>query len=159
MIIVGIDPGLSHTGIAFFSAGGENLALLMQTISTRPEEPLHERLRKIHMVCAQLAPWAQPEAVAVELMMAGPANKKVIAEINMAIGSMVVAIQAPVFMYAVPTIKKVLTGNGRSKRGQVYREMEKFVSIPRAGEHALDALAVAVAHWLITTKGENPCSN
>jgi len=151
MIILGIDPGLLSTGLGVIdSENGVSRLLGTETVRTRPNHPLPERLNRIHQgVSAAVARWA-PEVVAVEsLFFAKNVRTAVLlahARSAAILGASGGGIQ--VVEYSPLEIKQAVAGYGRAGKEQIQRMVEVILRPPEPleNEHISDALACALCH-------------
>jgi crossover junction endodeoxyribonuclease RuvC len=148
--IIGIDPGLGHTGWGIVECAGSLLGFVAAgTIATRRADELSRRLLEIFTGLENALRSHRPDEAAVEATFVsrdGAATLK----LGQARG---VALLAPasyglmVAEYAPNAIKKTVTGAGHGGKRQV--EMMVRMLLPAArcdSEHAADALAVAICH-------------
>ncbi len=151
MIILGIDPGLAHTGCGIIQAEGDRLRLLGYGVITTPaHDPLPGRLREIYRGIREICDEYHPDSVAVEDIFFA-ANVKTAVAVAQARGVAILASEesgASLFQYSPLHIKMAVVGYGRASKKQV-QEMVKVIltlsEIPRP-DHAADALAVAICH-------------
>jgi crossover junction endodeoxyribonuclease RuvC len=148
--IIGIDPGLGHTGWGVIEITGNNLAYIdAGTIPTQRRDDLSARLLTIFNELDEIMQRYTPDEAAIESTFVnrdGAATLK----LGQARG---VALLAParngisVAEYAPNAIKKTVAGTGHGGKHQV--QMMVQMLLPAAqydSEHAADALAVAICH-------------
>jgi crossover junction endodeoxyribonuclease RuvC len=148
--IVGIDPGLRHTGWGIVGAQSNKLSFIASgTIDTDSAAPLAERLKTLHDGLFQIIKSQLPDEAAVEATFVnrdGAATLKLgqargICMLVPALAGLTVA------EYAPNLVKKSVVGAGHADKVQI-RAMVKLL-LPRAEfktEHAADALAIAICH-------------
>ena len=148
--ILGIDPGLRHTGWGVITAEGSRLAYVASgAIHTDSEAPLSERLRVLHVGLSQVieAEWPDEAAVEETFVNRDPAGALKLGQAR-GIALVVPALAGlPVAEYANNIVKKSVTGTGHAEKGQVAAMLK--VLLPRShasSPDAADALAVAVTH-------------
>jgi crossover junction endodeoxyribonuclease RuvC len=148
--IVGIDPGLRHTGWGMVGTQSNKLSFIASgTIDTDSAAPLAERLKTLHDGLFQIIKSQLPDEAAVEATFVnrdGAATLKLgqargICMLVPALAGLTVA------EYAPNLVKKSVVGAGHADKVQI-RAMVKLL-LPRAEfktEHAADALAIAICH-------------
>ncbi|WP_294534192.1 crossover junction endodeoxyribonuclease RuvC [uncultured Rhodoblastus sp.] len=148
--ILGIDPGLRHTGWGVIEAGGSRLAFIAcGAVHTETGQNLAERLRRLHDGLADVIAAHRPDEAAVEETFVNRDPQSAL-KLGHARG---VALLAPalagleVSEYAANLVKKTVVGAGHAEKAQV--AMMVRVLLPRSealGADAADALAVAICH-------------
>jgi crossover junction endodeoxyribonuclease RuvC len=148
--IIGIDPGLRHTGWGMIGAQNNTLSFIASgAVDTDSAAPLAERLKALHDGLARVFGDQLPNEAAVECTFVnrdGAATLKLgqargIAMLVPALAGLSVA------EYAPNLVKKSVVGSGHADKTQI-RAMVKLL-LPRAEfktEHAADALAIAICH-------------
>ena len=148
--ILGIDPGLRHTGWGVIEAEGSRLAFVAcGAIHTETAQNLAERLRRLHDGLAAVIVAHGPDEAAVEETFVNRDPQSAL-KLGHARG---IALLAPalagleVSEYAANLVKKTVVGAGHAEKAQV--AMMVRVLLPRSealGADAADALAVAICH-------------
>ncbi len=148
--IIGIDPGLRHTGWGIIGAQNNRLSFVASgTIETDSTAPLAERLKTLHDGLNAVIRSYVPDEAAVENTFVnrdGAATLK----LGQARGvcMLVPALSAlSVAEYFPNLVKKSVVGAGHADKTQIHI-MVKLL-LPRAEfktEHAADALAIAICH-------------
>ena len=157
MRVLGLDPGLRHTGWGVIDVDGNALAHVANgVISPPPGEVTAARLAAIFAAVREILDAYRPGAAAVEetFLNRNPASTL---KLGLARGAALVAAASaglPVSEYAARLVKKAIVGTGRADKRQVAAMIA--VLLPGAGTasaDAADALAVAVchAHHALTT--------
>ena len=148
--ILGIDPGLRHTGWGVITAEGSRLSYVASgAIHTDSETPLRERLRVLHVGLAQVieAEWPDEAAVEETFVNRDPRGALKLGQAR-GIALVVPALAGlPVAEYANNIVKKSVTGTGHAEKAQVAAMLK--VLLPKshaATPDAADALAVAITH-------------
>jgi crossover junction endodeoxyribonuclease RuvC len=148
--IIGIDPGLRHTGWGIVGTQSNKLSFIASgTIDTDSTAPLAERLKALHDGLLQIMQSQLPDEAAVENTFVnrdGAATLKLgqargICMLVPALAGLRVA------EYFPNLVKKSVVGAGHADKVQI-RAMVKLL-LPRAefkSEHAADALAIAICH-------------
>jgi crossover junction endodeoxyribonuclease RuvC len=148
--ILGIDPGLRHTGWGLIISDGPRLSYLASgTIRSVQTDELALRLRQLHDGLKAIIETHQPDEVAVEETFV---NKDAQATLKLGhargIALLVPALAGlPVFEYAANLVKKRVTGVGHAEKEQVKAMLRVLLpkAAPKTPDEA-DALAIAIAH-------------
>ena len=148
--ILGIDPGLRHTGWGVIEAEGSRLAFVAcGAVHTETGQSLASRLRLLHDGLAAVIVAHRPDEAAVEETFVNRDPQSAL-KLGHARG---IALLAPalagldVSEYAANLAKKTVVGAGHAEKAQV--AMMVRVLLPRSealGADAADALAVAICH-------------
>lgn len=150
MRILGIDPGLAHTGWGVIEASGNACKFIAcGVISPSAKLPMIDRLQMLHEgVHAAVRTYA-PEVAAIEetfVNMNGASTLKLANARGALLLSLALA-GLSVHEYAARLVKQSVTGSGRAEKDQVAQMVR--VLLPQAGTHkadAMDALAIALCH-------------
>ena len=152
--ILGIDPGLRHTGWGVIELTGARLAHIAHgVISVDPGLDMSERLGGVFEAVGELARHHAPNAAGVEETLVN-ANPRAALKLGQARGAAMAALAMaglPVAEFAPRKIKLSVVGTGTADKDQVAFMVKRL--LPRAGEmkaDAADALACAIctAHHL-----------
>jgi crossover junction endodeoxyribonuclease RuvC len=148
--ILGIDPGLRHTGWGVIEADGARLAYVASGAIHPPTEgDLALRLRILHEALTAVIRTQEPDEVAVEETFVNRDPRSAL-KLGHARG---VALVVPalagleVAEYSANLVKKTVVGAGHAEKAQI--AMMVKVLLPRSdalGADAADALAVAICH-------------
>ncbi|WP_374544687.1 crossover junction endodeoxyribonuclease RuvC [Rhodoblastus sp.] len=148
--ILGVDPGLRHTGWGVIEAEGSRLAFVASgAIHSKTGEPLAERLRALHEGLAAVIAAHRPDEAAVEETFVNRDPQSTL-KLGHARG---IALVVPalagleVHEYAANLVKKTVVGAGHAEKTQI--AMMVKVLLPRSealSPDAADALAVAICH-------------
>lgn len=148
--IIGIDPGLEHTGYGIIGVTGNSHRFIAAgRISTSPSLPLPQRLAKIAEGLAAVITEHQPTHAAVEEVFVN-SNARSSLKLGQARGvSLLIPTQhgLPVAEYAARLVKQSIVGKGNAEKAQVAHMVK--VLLPQSAaksEDASDALAVALTH-------------
>ncbi len=149
--ILGLDPGLRHTGWGLIRVQGNRLAFVAAgTIDPAPGLPMAERLAALARGLTEVIAAHGPDEAAVEETFVN-GNARTALKLGQARGIALLApAQAglPVSEYAANLIKKSVTGYGHADKQQV--QMMMRILLPGMDEKlavdAADALAIAVCH-------------
>ncbi len=151
MKILGIDPGLTHTGWGIIDATNGRLTYIASgRISSPPTAPMADRLAGIFMELQKIIALHHPDSAAVEQTFVN-GNPASALKLGQARG---VALAAPaacglaVGEYAATLVKKSIVGAGHADKGQI--QMMIGVLLPACKDiltpDQADALAVAITH-------------
>ncbi len=148
--IIGIDPGLRHTGWGIIEAEGSRLSYVADgAVHSVTEDDLATRLLQIHQQILAVLDEFKPDEAAIEETFV---NKDARATLKLGQARGVVML-APslrkigVAEYSPNVIKKTVVGNGHAEKDQV-KHMVKIL-LPRAvlqTADSVDALAIAICH-------------
>ena len=148
--LLGLDPGLQHTGWGLVESAGSRLWHLGDgVISTDASLPLAERLATLHRgLNALLGAW-QPDEAAVEHTYVNK-NPAAALKLGQARGVVMLApalLGIAVAEYQAMEVKRAVVGNGHADKVQVADMVKRL--LPGAvlkRSDAADALAVAICH-------------
>lgn len=155
MKVLGIDPGLAHTGWAIVETQGSNAkALAYGYISTKPQQNIAVRLATIHDGIRDVIVEFSPHEVAIEDVFFG-VNASSAFALGQARGAAILATAAykvPLGEYSPTEIKKAVVGQGRADKRQVMFMVKTQLSLDHdpKPDHCSDALAVALTHIALT---------
>lgn len=150
MLILGLDPGLRHTGWGLVEADGSRLRFLAcGTVHTDGGAELSARLGSLYRGLAGVIESHLPREAAVEETVV---NRNPLSSLKLGHARGVVLLAAAhaglgVHEYASKQVKRAVTGTGGAAKEQVAM-MVRFL-LPGCGEvgaDAADALAVAICH-------------
>ena len=150
MRILGIDPGLLHTGWAVIESNGSARKYIASGVILPPAKlSFPERLAIIFRGVSELCETFQPDACSIEVIFVN-VNPKTTLVLGQARAAAIVAVSnrdIPVYEYEPNKIKKALTSAGHASKDQI----DKMVRIllpaanPKTPDEA-DAIANALAH-------------
>ena len=148
--ILGLDPGLRHTGWGVITIEGTKLAYVACGVVTSDGDlALALRLKQLHDRIDEVVRSWTPDEVAVEETFV---NKDPQATLKLgqarAVSLLVPALHGiPVSEYGANQVKKTVVGVGHAEKAQVLAMVK--VLLPKADPKradAADALAIAIAH-------------
>ncbi|WP_206452776.1 crossover junction endodeoxyribonuclease RuvC [Aurantimonas marina] len=148
--IVGIDPGLRHTGWGVVETLGNSLRFVASgTVISDNKLDLASRLCQLHDGLTKMIHTHQPDEAAVEQTFV---NKDAVATLKLGqargIAMLVPALAGlPVAEYAPNAVKKAVIGVGHGDKKQIHMMVK--VLMPKASfdtDDAADALAIAICH-------------
>jgi crossover junction endodeoxyribonuclease RuvC len=148
--ILGLDPGLQHTGWGLIESSGSRLRHLGDgVVSTKADLPLAERLCQLHRALTLLMAEHRPDEAAVEHTYVNK-NPGAALKLGQARGVVLLApalLDIVVAEYGAMEVKRAVVGTGHADKVQVtdmVRRLLPGATIRRAD--AADALAVAICH-------------
>ena len=151
MVILGIDPGLAHTGWGVVETRGSACrARAYGCVTTHANEPIDVRLGRICRTLREVIEKYGPTELAIESIYFGENTKSAIATAQ-ARGAAIVACSTAglsVGEYTPMQIKQAVVGTGAADKRQVMYMVKSILALdhePRP-DHAADALAAAVCH-------------
>ena len=152
MRLLGLDPGLRHTGWGIINSKDNKISWVASgNISPKISLSLSERLKEIHQGLNSIVKKYNPSIAAIEEVFVNMNGQSTL-KLGMARGAAITACsinEMPVYEYAPTRVKQSVTGSGRSKKNQV----ASMVNILLPGceinsEDESDALAVAICHTI-----------
>ncbi len=148
--LLGLDPGLQHTGWGLIESHGSRLRHLGDgVVSTAAALPLAERLSQIYRALSALLEEHCPDEAAVEHTYVNK-NPGAALKLGQARGVVLLApalTGIPVAEYQAMEVKRAVVGTGHADKVQVQDMVRRLLPgavIKRAD--AADALAVAICH-------------
>ena len=148
-IILGIDPGVTVTGYGVVCRGRDVSVRVLGEIKPAKKDTLSEKLAHIYLEIERIITEVRPDAVAVEGLFHAK-NVKSAINLGHARGVLLLASarsNIPVYEYAPREVKVAATGYGAAGKDQVGAMVRRFLSLDcDIGDHACDALAVAMCH-------------
>ena len=151
MVILGVDPGLAHTGWGVVETRGSVCrARAYGCVATRAHEAIDSRLGRIYDELRAVIEKFGPTELAIENVYFGENVKSAIATAQ-ARGVAIVACSKAglsVGEYTPMQIKQAVVGTGAADKHQVMYMVRSILALdhePRP-DHAADALAAAVCH-------------
>lgn len=149
--ILGVDPGIRHTGFGIIQKEGVRLVHVASgTVSPSSRMPLEERLQFIHVELVARIEQHHPHSVAVEDLFhaVNVRTALTLAHVRGAVLLAAASAGVPVASYAPREVKKTVSGTGAASKSQVAWMVQRLLdgANPAAGPDATDALAVAICH-------------
>lgn len=150
MRLLGLDPGLRHTGWGLIEQEGSRLTFVAAgAVDTDDKLPLAERLVTLHDGLLKVIESYRPDEAAVEETFV---NKNPVSTLKLGVARGVVLLVPakaglPVYEYPANLIKKSVVGAGHAAKEQIQAMVR--VLLPTAqlkSADAADALAVAICH-------------
>lgn len=150
-IILGIDPGTLIMGHGIIAVNGHSMQLLeMNVLRLSGKKDNYARLQMIHQQVVLLVQKYRPDEFAIEAPFFGK-NVQSMLKLGRAQGVAIAAAMSaglPVTEYSPRKIKQSITGNGNADKEQVWKMLQRLLSLKDKPQHfdATDALAVALCH-------------
>lgn len=150
-VILGIDPGLAHTGWGVVESAASSIsALAYGCIETGSKDDLSYRLCVIHDKMAAVLERYAPDELAIEEIYFGVNTKSAIATAHARGAVLVAAGKKDISLgeYTPMQIKKAVVGTGAADKAQVQYMVQAVLGLDHAPhpDHAADALAAAICH-------------
>lgn len=150
-IILGIDPGLAHTGWGIVLQQGSRLSCVAYgCIETPSSHTLHERLGKIYAQISAVVARYEPDCVGIETVWFGTNTQSAFAT-GQARGAALAACAGSSMAlaeYSPKQIKLAVVGTGSAEKDQVEYMVQQLLCLevrPKP-DHAADALAAAICY-------------
>lgn len=150
-IILGIDPGTLLMGYGIIEISSNVMCMKeMSVLKLSCKKDNYTRLQLIHTKIEELISKHHPHEFAIEAPFFGK-NVQSMLKLGRAQGvAIAAAISAglPVTEYSPKKIKQSITGNGNADKEQVWKMLQRMLSLKEMPQYydATDALAVAVCH-------------
>ena len=157
MRILGLDPGLRHTGWGLIEKQGTRVSFVAAGVINPDDKlPLADRLVKIHTALKQVIHDWQPDTAAVEETFVNK-NPNSTLKLGQARGIVLMtpaSLGLSVGEYTPNQIKKTITGVGHAEKNQVDMMVRTLLKTVPEGmpPDAADALAIALTHAFIGIK-------
>ena len=148
--IVGIDPGLSATGIGIVRGAGFKIdGYSFGSINTSKNLSLPDRLDQIFSNLLQILKDEKPDTMVVEDVFSVQKFPKAGIILGKVIGVVLLAgckADVPVIEIPVREAKQVLTGNGNATKNQLEKSVRRVLNLtdPIRPYHASDAMGLAL---------------
>ncbi|MBP3397777.1 MAG: crossover junction endodeoxyribonuclease RuvC [Alphaproteobacteria bacterium] len=150
MRVLGIDPGLLHTGWAVVESCGQSRKYIASgVILPKPKLEMSVRLVTIFQELDEICKTFEPDECSIEIIFVNK-NPKTTLILGQARAAAIVAVannNIPVFEYEPNVIKKALTGAGHADKTAVDKMVRMLLPMakPKSPDEA-DAIAIALAH-------------
>lgn len=147
--ILGIDPGLNHTGFGVIDAEGDRLSFVSAGCIHVSSGILSERLGTIFRELSSVIAQTQPDCAAAELVFVNinPRSTLLLGQARGAALACAAHHGLTVSEYSPSEIKNSVVGTGRAAKSQVQMMVASLLKLPdNLQADAADALACAVTH-------------
>lgn len=150
MIILGIDPGLQHTGWGVISYENSHLKFLAGgVIHSNSKDEMSIRLKTLHDGLTKIIDHFKPNSIGIEEVYVN-SNPRTSLKLGQARGmGMLAAAQNNITIceYSPKEVKKGLVGTGNADKGQVDFMVKTLLpGVVIESNDMSDALAVAICH-------------
>lgn len=148
--ILGIDPGLLHTGWAVIDSQGQNRKYIASGVILPPtRDAMPVRLANIFRGVSELVDTFAPDVCSIEITFVNK-NPQTTLALGHARAAAIVAVASrdiQVYEYEPNKIKKALTSAGHADKDQVYKMVRILLPAahPQTPDES-DAIAIALAH-------------
>jgi crossover junction endodeoxyribonuclease RuvC len=150
MRILGLDPGLRHTGWGIIDVAGNHLIYVADGVAhAATDEPLAARLVALFRQITAIVERFRPDEAAVEETFV---NRNPASALKLGVARGVVLLAPaqhglPVAEYSANLVKKAVVGAGHAEKAQVQMMVRQILpGCAIAEPDAADALAVAICH-------------
>src|SRR5689334_4738506 len=150
MRVLGLDPGLRHTGWGVIDVAGNRLSYVADGAAHAPTDlPLAERLVALFRQVIDVLERFRPDEAAVEETFV---NKNAASTLKLGVARGVVLLAPaerglPVAEYSANLVKKSVVGAGHAEKAQIQMMVRRLLpGCAIATPDAADALAVAICH-------------
>ncbi len=151
-IILGIDPGLQHTGWGVISArAGQVSFVACGIIHTNAKDAVAARLLALHNGLQRVIELYKPDESAIEETFVNKNNASSL-KLGQARGAIILSVAITGLQcaeYSANMVKKSVVGSGHADKAQVAMMVKTILPASNAaasGIDAADALAVAICH-------------
>ena len=148
--ILGIDPGLLHTGWAIIDVAGASRTYVASGVILPPTKiDFAQRLAFIFNGISELCEKFNPTECSIEIIFVNK-NGKTTLLLGHARAAAITAVATkniPVFEYEPNKVKKALTGMGHAEKDQIYKMLSILLPMakPKTSDES-DAIAIAMTH-------------
>ena len=149
-ILLGIDPGLTHTGWGVIRSHNNSLSFIAcGVVSPNIKLEMPTRLKTLHDEIEKVVALYKPEEAAIEETFV---NKNALSSLKLgqARGAVMLTLSLSglsVYEYSATEVKKSVVGNGHADKAQVAMMVKTLLPTSNAVKaDAADALAVAICH-------------
>lgn len=150
MRIIGLDPGLRHTGWGVVDVEGSHLAYVAcGTVDPPGTLAMADRLKALHDELMHVLHRFRPEESAVEetFLNKNPGTTLKLGHARGVVLLVPALFGLPVSEYAAKSVKQAVVGTGGATKDQVGHMVRTLLPGAKPdGEDAADALAVAICH-------------
>ncbi len=148
--ILGIDPGLLHTGWAIIDFSGSNRKYIASGVILPPTKlSLAQRLAFIFNNVSQICDEFHPDECSIEVIFVNKNGKTtlLLAQARSAAITAVAVRDIPLFEYEANKVKKALTASGHADKEQIYKMLSVLLPTahPKTADES-DAIAIALTH-------------
>jgi len=151
LIILGIDPGLNHTGFGVVEFTTSKMkALEYGCITNEVNGEFSEKIKQIHLQIKKLINIYSPHELVLEEIFFSKNTRSAldVGKVCGAVALTATLLSTDLYLYTPLQVKQAVVGYGRASKEQVQAMVKILLGlskIPRP-DHAADALAVAICH-------------
>lgn len=150
MRVIGIDPGLTKTGVGVIDAVGNRMVpVFFETVTMKKSFSRHEKLKQIFDQISRVITEFHPQVMSLEDVFFSK-NFKAAIRLGEARSAAILAgtfSGITVCEYLPTRVKMAICGNGRAAKQQVQHMISQILGLKEIPEEdAADALAIAVCH-------------
>jgi crossover junction endodeoxyribonuclease RuvC len=150
VLVLGVDPGSTVTGFGLVEQiSGKLIHCHDEQLKLPARADVGKKLALLYDRTADLLERYKPEQVAFEGIFFG-SNVKSMLVLGQARGAVMVAAARyglKIFEYPPATVKQTVAGYGNAAKDQIQHMVKLLLKVEEvSGEHAADALAVAICH-------------
>ena len=148
--ILGVDPGLLHTGWAIIDVAGSMRKYIASGVILPPTKiDFSQRLAFIFNGLSKICYEFKPDECSIEIIFVNK-NSKTTLLLGHARAAAITAVAVkniPVFEYEPNKVKKALTGMGHADKEQIYKMLSILLPTahPKTADES-DAIAIALTH-------------
>ncbi len=147
MLVVGLDPGLLHTGYAAAVGSRQGMTVREVGVLRVPAGSLGARLRAVYRETVALLAELRPDRVALEDVFGHARHPRTAVQVAHVRGVLLLAATEaglPVESLSPAAVKRAVCGNGRASKAQVQSAVRSLLGlVGELDSHAADALALA----------------
>jgi crossover junction endodeoxyribonuclease RuvC len=150
MRVLGIDPGLRHTGFGVIEAfKGKTLYVTSGVIATKSDDTLPNRLKTILNGLSEIIETSKPNIACIEKVFVNvnPQSTLLLGQARGAAITACVLHDIDVAEYTALQIKKTVVGYGHAEKHQVAKMVQYLLNLNgEPSSDAADALAIALTY-------------
>lgn len=147
--VLGVDPGLTATGYAVVAEENGGFRLLSQgTVRTRADDPLPERLARIHEELRKVVEVWDPDGLALEEVYLARNAPAAMFTVQVCGVVLLLGRGRRVFTYSPRAVKRKICGTGAASKEQMMRMIAHLLGESPKTDHAADAAALALCALL-----------
>jgi crossover junction endodeoxyribonuclease RuvC len=157
MIVFGVDPGTTFTGVGIVERTSYNRAryLFSARIKCNPKDVLHQKLKTIYTHLDTVLQRFKPDHCVIEQVFVAK-NVHAALVLGQARGVALLALSqhcTNISALSPKTIKKIITGSGSASKEQIQYMVKQHLHLEQTPSiDAADALAMALTHALQLNK-------
>ena len=151
MLVLGIDPGIAITGVAFVEElKGKQTLIHSEAVTTGSNSHTSQRLLNLHQIINKLIKEFQPDVAALESLFFNT-NAKTALIVGQARGVVQLALtqkNISIVEYTPLQVKMAITGYGRADKNQIQQMVKTILALPKilSPDDVADAAAIALTH-------------